>query len=1488
MRTWSVVAGAALVAVTIAEGAWKPGLYGGMVAGTLINKTAFPTVTNVFSGPHTATTAVKPPWADYTTWVYWGQVYLPAATIWFAENIDDAVYMRIWNNGTPTVVLDHGVWNTPSAGFFTAPSADWYPVEIRFYNGGGGAGPVPGSGWTSTFGFGYKIGGGSSVNGADYVYPTDNGAMSLFRHDDGLGFDNALLITGVPMILGMAVPPYGYTNNLAAGNVFPCSVTAAGTNAASDTRYTCSGWRLYQKNGNYWQLASQGAGAEMTYTHVMAERRLDWQFAVEYLCPIAAGAGGTVTTNGGWYPYHAPITVTALPAAGKVFRRWNGDLPEALAWNPELTLTADQPRTLAAEFGDILHVSAARPDDTGDGASWATAFRTVGAALAAAGDGHTILVSNGTYAISAPLAVGQGITLEGAGTRPEDVVISRASGDIRLLTINHAKARVTWLTFTGGQPAGNNSGGNVLISTAGGRLESCIVRNGRCSYGARGSGVHVDSPAGTVTHCVITNNEAFDVNNNGGMGLSMTGGRVSECLVAGNYQTRNQVGTQVRGAVYISGGTLVNCTIVDNESQTYAGVYATGGLVANCVIARNRSKNLGGSASVFGGNAAAFVDCVSDTLAINAECTSGELRFARPRAGDYRLILGSAHGPATAPFAFSGTVVPGSGGNLCTWDFGDGTPPVAGSNLLAVSHTYAGPGIYAVSLTVTNGGASAACVLPGAVEALAGAIHVVPGAGAGAPPYADWATAAPTLGEALAFAGDGDTILLTNGTHTVTDEIRVFQGIVFRGASGRPEEVIVQRGGNSHRIFRISHPDARLDALTVRNGYQIVQPCHNGGGILIDVFGGTVTNCIVRDNRCFVPDAQGAGIMLNGPGLVTHCVIRDNTCDDNGASSGGSGVALNHSEARVEQCLIVNNVTALAHGIEGRELNPCAGGARVVSGLLTSCTLAGNRSLNVGGVHALGGSIYNCLIAGNVSEGPAGADWAEVYGGYSGCFANCLGDTALINGTCRTGDPGFVDATAGDHHLRPDSPAIDAGTWPPRGLPGGDLDGQPRLSHVTVDIGAYEFQVNGLTAGFSVTPPAGPVPLAAAFTASVLGVAGPAIDYAWDFGDGSPVATNASPMHVYTAPGDYTVTLTVHDGFGSATATRTEVVRSRPPVLHVVSGHAGAAPPYDGWTNAAATIAEAVAGAVDGCTVLVSNGTYLVTAETIIDKGIHVHGIGATPEGVLVQRTGAGSLRLFRLNHPRAQLSNLAISGGTGNALPLLHGANVLIAAQGGTLSDCVLRNGNFEPLGCGAYVNSGAGLVVRCVITNNWCNHVTGKGGLGVGLAAGRVENCLIARNYVLPSLTTTTPLGAVRMTGGALVNCTVVDNEANTAPGVYCAGGAVTNCLIAGNRSRNYPASGAWSVYCNLAASVPRFAACLSPELQINAGCILADPGFVDGPAGNWRPAKGSAPVDAGLDVAAGLLDLDRKARLLHKRIDIGCYEFPYTPPGVCIILR
>lgn len=96
------------------------------------------------------------------------------------------------------------------------------------------------------------------------------------------------------------------------------------------------------------------------------------------------------------------------------------------------------------------------------------------------------------------------------------------------------------------------------------------------------------------------------------------------------------------------------------------------------------------------------------------------------------------------------------------------------------------------------------------------------------------------------------------------------------------------------------------------------------------------------------------------------------------------------------------------------------------------------------------------------------------------------------------------------------------------------------------DIYAFHY-VSGIppVAEFSVEPAngTGTVPLVVSFTDLS---SGDPETWEWDFGDGDSL-TWQNPMHTYEAPGEYTVSLTVSNRFGSDTITKTALIRAELP-----------------------------------------------------------------------------------------------------------------------------------------------------------------------------------------------------------------------------------------------------------------------------------------------------------------------------------------------------
>jgi len=68
----------------------------------------------------------------------------------------------------------------------------------------------------------------------------------------------------------------------------------------------------------------------------------------------------------------------------------------------------------------------------------------------------------------------------------------------------------------------------------------------------------------------------------------------------------------------------------------------------------------------------------------------------------------------------------------------------------------------------------------------------------------------------------------------------------------------------------------------------------------------------------------------------------------------------------------------------------------------------------------------------------------------------------------------------------------------------------------------------------------------------------------WSFGDNTPNSTDQHPVHTYTAPGNYTVTLTASNAYGKSTIQKADYITVTPPPpflsgwsyrkLHTISG----------------------------------------------------------------------------------------------------------------------------------------------------------------------------------------------------------------------------------------------------------------------------------------------------------------------------------------------
>ena len=346
---------------------------------------------------------------------------------------------------------------------------------------------------------------------------------------------------------------------------------------------------------------------------------------------------------------------------------------------------------------------------------------------------------------------------------------------------------------------------------------------------------------------------------------------------------------------------------------------------------------------------------------------------------------------------------------------------------------------------------------------------------------------------------------------------------------------------------------------------------------------------------------------------------------------------------------------------------------------------------------------------------------------------------------------------------------------------------------------------------------------------------------------------------------------------------------------------------YDGYSTdkPKLTIQAAVdtlASSIGYGTVHVAPGRYETDTNpgVAITNAIVVLGDTGNPEDVVVHNTktdNSDNAIVFRLNHPAAFVANLAIENGHRywpQANP--YGANVAIESAGGTVSNCIIRNGastHFYPRGVGAWLNSEAALITHCVVTNNTSSG-TGKqptsfySGLFVHVEKGTVANCLVANN---------TNTGGTGMVGdsreaatcgvavldGRLLNSTVVTNEARYTGGIYLGTkGYATNVVVAGCVNKctytNSQGAVAWADigFKGTLANASHCASDGGEALTDNCIAGTAAEFFRSMETRDYRPALASPLINKGVTYEGiASFDLLCKKRVQGRAPDIGAYE-------------
>lgn len=313
------------------------------------------------------------------------------------------------------------------------------------------------------------------------------------------------------------------------------------------------------------------------------------------------------------------------------------------------------------------------------------------------------------------------------------------------------------------------------------------------------------------------------------------------------------------------------------------------------------------------------------------------------------------------------------------------------------------------------------------------------------------------------------------------------------------------------------------------------------------------------------------------------------------------------------------------------------------------------------------------------------------------------------------------------------------------------------------------------------------------------------------------------------------------------------------------------------WATAKQTIQAAVDLTVDGDTVWVTNGTYILSAEISVTNAITVQSVNGSDTTII---DGGGSTRCFNLHDSACTISGFTIRNGSAqdqagggvcceNVAPVVSNcvffaneAICIYTSPGwsgggmlrGTAINCVFDS-NGAYLGGGIY----GGRAYRCVFTNNY-----GAGGsqwgnsYGAGMSSGEAYNCLFVGN--------TGCFNGSGMYEGTAYNCTFVGNWTHFDGGALSYSTAY-NCIFAGNGDE---------VRTELDNSQVYNSCSIELTIGIN-GNITNAPLFVNEANGNFHLMSNSPCINWGNNsVVSNATDLDGNPCIVEGVVDMGAYEY------------
>ncbi|MDP8231585.1 MAG: T9SS type A sorting domain-containing protein [Candidatus Zophobacter franzmannii] len=277
---------------------------------------------------------------------------------------------------------------------------------------------------------------------------------------------------------------------------------------------------------------------------------------------------------------------------------------------------------------------------------------------------------------------------------------------------------------------------------------------------------------------------------------------------------------------------------------------------------------------------------------------------------------------------------------------------------------------------------------------------------------------------------------------------------------------VVNNDSNSYNVVYYYNVSTQtiLNGFTISGGnanIKVSRTYHDGGGAHLTNDKAYLKNCRLIYNR----GNNAGGAITFGGGTLIDCVISHNLATGECGDTGDGGGVKLHNGGKLINCIVTENYSSNNSARGGGVCCSWTTGHRIVNSVIVNNKTNGyGGGIGNYGTRTSSTKAYNCIIWGNYQD----ASKVQIGGtsmtiNYCGVESGYTGSGNISLDASNELGPMFFNPIDGDWRLESTSSCLNAGsnsytTGIDSQIPviSTDIDGNPRILDLTVDMGAYE------------------------------------------------------------------------------------------------------------------------------------------------------------------------------------------------------------------------------------------------------------------------------------------------------------------------------------------------------------------------------------------------------------------------------------------------